>query len=104
MYGNRYNGKNKWCMLGEYMRRLIIRGCTDEELVKRLARQYASKLFGNENGIIYNRELIQRIKDYTSSFIYMIKEEVRYGGEPYDKIDLNVVRVRLIKNRTGGRL
>lgn len=96
---NMYNTRNKWIKLGMYMRTAIVKGCTDEEKLKRVALRYASRLFGNDYGIITNRELDKEIRAYINSFLYRIKEEVRKRKEPYENIDLNVVWIRLIENR-----
>ena len=99
-----YNGVNKWIKLSEYMRTAIIRGCTDEEKLKRLALRHAWYLFGNEGGTVIDKKLEEEIRAFISSFIWQIKEEVRRGGEPYKNIDLNVVRVRLIEARIGDKI
>ena len=99
-----YDGTNKWMKLGEYMRTAIIRGCTDEEKLKRLALRYAWYLFGNENGIMKNKRIENEIKAFISSFIWQIKEEVRKKGEAYKNIDLNITRIRMIEARMGDKI
>ena len=99
----RHNGSNKWIKLSEYMRTAIIRGCTDEEKLKRLALRYAYSIF--ENG--YEQisiEVRREIRAFINSFIYQIREEARRGGERYENIDLNIVRVRMIEARMGDKI
>jgi len=107
LYGNRYDknekGKNRWLELDKYMRNAIIRGCTDEEQLKKVALRHAGYLFGDD-GFITNKGLEKEIKAFISSFIHQIKNEVRNGGEAYENIDLKVARVRMIQTRMGDKI
>ena len=97
---------NNWLKLSEIMDQLILNGCIDEEELKRLAYKKAQKIFADEinrafetEGIKKVREIERKIVAYINWWVGEKKNAVRKGGEDYRKINLEIVRERMIKCR-----
>jgi len=93
----------KWQKLGEIMKQMLISGCTDEDILKNRAYKKAQKIFANQinavferNGIKAVRKLEMEIMMYINWWIRAKREEVRRAGEDFRKINLDIVRERMV--------
>jgi len=93
---------NNWLKLSEAIKMMVLKGCTDENILKRRAWQKAREIFENQINSIFEKEGIKAVRElekeiisYINWWIMVTKEEVRKGGEPYQNINLEVVKERL---------
>ena len=86
---------NIYAEIRRYMKNAIIRGCTDEEVLKHRAYIYATNLVG-ENA---TKEFLCNIRSFINATVILIREECRRGGEGFEKVTLDEVRRRLMNGR-----
>jgi len=85
---------NIYMEVAKYMKRAVMMGCTNEEVLKRRAYMHALHILDGRN---VDREMLKRIRRWTNCLIMIMREEVRQPGEPFERITLEVVRERMAR-------
>ena len=92
-----------WQKLGEIMKQMLISGCTDEDILKNRAYKKAQEIFADQINAVFERDGIKAVRKleveimaYINWWIRAKREEVRKAGEDYRKINLDIVRERMV--------
>lgn len=94
---------NNWLKLSEVMKQMLIEGCTDEDTLRKRAYKKAQKIFADQINAVFERDGVKAVRElereimaYINFWIRAEKEEVRKPRENFGKIDLNIVKERLM--------
>ena len=94
---------NNWLKLSEVMKQMLIEGCTDENTLRKNTYKKAQKIFADQINAVFERDGIKAVREiereimaYINFWIRAEKEEVRKPRENFGKINLDIVRERLV--------